>query len=105
MSVTTLAIQPPVQLSAVTRVRRASRRRAPVVPASACSSASVGAWMSEAAMVPVYGTGRLPACPLPSIAHAQRGPVQPRCAQEGVERVERIVGQRRDVLQRTVENE
>ena len=41
-SVTALAIQPPVQLSAVTSICRAASRRAPVACESASSSASVG---------------------------------------------------------------
>src|SRR3546814_645911 len=45
MSVTTLAIQPPVQLSAVTRVSRASRSRSPALLAMALSSSSLGPCM------------------------------------------------------------
>src|SRR3954452_19724549 len=43
MSVTILAIQPPVQLSAVTSGCLLARKRAPTVSASACSCESVGA--------------------------------------------------------------
>src|SRR5690606_7757101 len=103
MSVTTLAIQPPVQLSAVTRVSRASRRRSPVVPASACSSASFGGCLSDAAMVPVYGTTGRPAGPPASVADPQGGAVHPRRTRERVEGIERVVGLRRNVLERTVE--
>src|SRR5690606_15781924 len=45
MSVTALAIQPPVQLSAVTRVRRALSRLAPVASAMRWSCSSLGACM------------------------------------------------------------
>src|SRR3546814_4658229 len=91
MSVTTLAIQPTVQLSAVTRIRRASRRRSPVISASACSSASFGGCLSDATIAPVYGTDGRPAALPSSITDPQRGPVHPRRARERVEGVERIV--------------
>src|SRR5690606_28960287 len=69
-SVTALAIQPPVQLSAVTRVRRDFNRLAPVASAVRWSCSSLGACMDGKLAVfpsqvhgqhPVHGIRRAPA--------------------------------------------